>query len=498
VRAFGDLMVQVEIVSDGTGSPSVDDAERLLGAVQALVEMGAPLASPPLASPPVVDMGPFRLLASTACDTIRQALVVWATEVCPRLHAPLKPGEKDCILLACVDFDVDVNGELDFSLDPEGNLLPGSVAVDNCTRPVLVPDRLKQELFCLAMDVNDHGRLDPFALDDLTDVNAPSPSANDILVWQERDLPRGRKLKRWETTPHVLNNLSDVETSGVVDGHVLMYQGDQWVAAESPAGVSDRGNFVHALSSSYAIVAAGYFRPDGTPVKPDGITEGTSYNGLEAEPEGTGRYRLRFPLYGKLLDAGVTYIVKGTIVDPSLSSYEEYLENLYEIRGDPFEYLYEPDKPVLNPYNLGFPSMTPATFQVVELGGDGILVWITQPRLRYGLFKALAREEIDMGDDMNVILFTPVDKAFMVEISAYSPDLDWNWNEYFSTYPDRVNVNTASIEELRSLPRIGPALAIRIVKLRDEVGGFTSLDQLKDVQGIDEFLVSRLRHLMRL
>ncbi|MBN1978229.1 MAG: hypothetical protein JW918_12605 [Anaerolineae bacterium] len=149
VRVFGNLMAQVEIVPDET-SPPVDDGERLLAAVQTLAEVGtdAILASPPLSSPPAVDMIPFQLPASTACDTIRQALVVWVTEVCPRLHAPLKPGEKDCILLACIDFDVDVNGELDYSLDPEGDLLPGSVEVDSCTRPVLVPDRLKQELFC--------------------------------------------------------------------------------------------------------------------------------------------------------------------------------------------------------------------------------------------------------------------------------------------------------------------------------------------------------------
>jgi competence protein ComEA len=62
----------------------------------------------------------------------------------------------------------------------------------------------------------------------------------------------------------------------------------------------------------------------------------------------------------------------------------------------------------------------------------------------------------------------------------------------------RVNINTASVEELQSLPRIGPALAVRIVKRRDKIGGFTSLSQLKDVQGVDEFLVSRLGHLIKL
>lgn len=231
---------------------------------------------------------------------------------------------------------------------------------------------------------------------------------------------------------------------------------------------------VQAPAGPYAVVAAGCFKPDGE-------SEGIPYNGLTAEKIGVGQYLLRFDMcddwyHDGLTKAGeVTLIVKGTVVDPLLPAFLDSVE----------------EEPYSNP---DFPSMTPATFQVVELAEEGILIWITQPLLRYDLFTALAREEIDLEDNRNVILFTPVDKAFMVEISAYGPAL----TGYFSGDSERVNINTASVEELRSLPRIGPALAGRIVQLRNEIGGFTSFDQLKDVQGIDEFLVSRLRHLMRL
>jgi hypothetical protein len=65
---------------------------------------------------------------------MRDALTVWVTEVCPRFEA-----HSDCILLAAIHFDVDAIGAL----------LVDSVEIDNGARPVLVPDRLKQELFCL-------------------------------------------------------------------------------------------------------------------------------------------------------------------------------------------------------------------------------------------------------------------------------------------------------------------------------------------------------------
>lgn len=56
-----------------------------------------------------------------------------------------------------------------------------------------------------------------------------------------------------------------------------------------------------------------------------------------------------------------------------------------------------------------------------------------------------------------------------------------------------IDVNTATVEELRTLPRIGPALAEAIVAAREERGGFETLDELADVSGVGRQLLSDLR-----
>lgn len=53
--------------------------------------------------------------------------------------------------------------------------------------------------------------------------------------------------------------------------------------------------------------------------------------------------------------------------------------------------------------------------------------------------------------------------------------------------PDmRLDLNTATAAQLQALPRIGPALAARIVADRDANGPFASLDDLNRVNGIGE------------
>ncbi|HHY37941.1 MAG TPA: ComEA family DNA-binding protein [Clostridia bacterium] len=60
----------------------------------------------------------------------------------------------------------------------------------------------------------------------------------------------------------------------------------------------------------------------------------------------------------------------------------------------------------------------------------------------------------------------------------------------------KVNINTATVEQLDSLPGIGPILAERIVRSRSEEGPFSTVDDLKRVRGIGEGLLKELKNLI--
>ena len=58
---------------------------------------------------------------------------------------------------------------------------------------------------------------------------------------------------------------------------------------------------------------------------------------------------------------------------------------------------------------------------------------------------------------------------------------------------DKVNINTASVEELDTLPGIGPSRAADIISYRESNGRFKSIEDLKNVKGIGEASFEKMK-----
>jgi competence protein ComEA len=59
-----------------------------------------------------------------------------------------------------------------------------------------------------------------------------------------------------------------------------------------------------------------------------------------------------------------------------------------------------------------------------------------------------------------------------------------------------IDLNTATAEQLDSLPGIGPSIAAAIIEHRDRNGPFTSVDELLDVPGIGDAKLAEVRDLV--
>ncbi|GAB3805248.1 hypothetical protein GCM10028798_26750 [Humibacter antri] len=60
----------------------------------------------------------------------------------------------------------------------------------------------------------------------------------------------------------------------------------------------------------------------------------------------------------------------------------------------------------------------------------------------------------------------------------------------------KVNLNTATKEQLETLPRVGPAMAAKILTWRTQNGRFTSIDDLMNVSGIGQRTFDGLKDLV--
>lgn len=63
--------------------------------------------------------------------------------------------------------------------------------------------------------------------------------------------------------------------------------------------------------------------------------------------------------------------------------------------------------------------------------------------------------------------------------------------------PPPLDLNRATAEELEALPGIGAVKAAAILAVREERGGFQSLDELESVRGIGPKLAQQLRPMLR-
>jgi competence ComEA-like helix-hairpin-helix protein len=96
---------------------------------------------------------------------------------------------------------------------------------------------------------------------------------------------------------------------------------------------------------------------------------------------------------------------------------------------------------------------------------------------------------VERGERSERILGTVPEPTIVQALVASPPRL---WQTH------KIPLNTASEELLASLPWIGPELASAIISERDRRGGFRSLEDLKEIEGLSDDLYKKLERILTL
>lgn len=157
----------------------------------------------------------------------------------------------------------------------------------------------------------------------------------------------------------------------------------------------------------------------------------------------------------------------------------------------------DPDLTTTNPDNTAqVVSESPDMARVVI---DGQIVhpgsYSISPKLTIGDLVEKAGGFLESADKDAIMVETSLEGRESVYIPAKS---NYDTNCVIDAAPEKININTASVQQLSTLDGISTVLAERIVQYREENGSFLALEDIKNVNGIGDATYQKIRDYIRL
>ena len=62
---------------------------------------------------------------------------------------------------------------------------------------------------------------------------------------------------------------------------------------------------------------------------------------------------------------------------------------------------------------------------------------------------------------------------------------------------EKININSAKLEELQNIPGVGPSIAQAIIDYREENGRFKSIEDIKNVSGVGDSKYKKMENYIK-
>lgn len=139
-----------------------------------------------------------------------------------------------------------------------------------------------------------------------------------------------------------------------------------------------------------------------------------------------------------------------------------------------------------NPELFDFDPNTVGSVELKKLGfPDFIMERIIKYRISGGKFKS--KEDLKKIYGLNLDVYNRIESHIKI-VDSYTEVKIKKEN----TVPVKININEADSFSLLSVTGIGPVYAGRILKYRNSLGGFSHLDQLREVYGMNDSLYNKI------
>ena len=104
-------------------------------------------------------------------------------------------------------------------------------------------------------------------------------------------------------------------------------------------------------------------------------------------------------------------------------------------------------------------------------------------RSKGGKFKS--KEDLKKLFGVSEKLYAKIESYILIEIKP-KEEFAKTPNKFEKAVPKQIDINTADSLQLLSLPMVGPATAKKILKFRNSLGGFYSVEQLRELYGMKD------------